>query len=236
VEPPCWVTLPPPGDILADMKNANIGNNLLLVALLAVGAIGWSLRLRPALEVDVAPLASLPAVIGIWRSDDRAMDAAVEAELRADLNLQRTYYGPAQAPVWLYIGYYGTDRGGRPEHTPRGCYPGAGWSIEQARVLDVAPERSLRGNEYLLDRDGEGRLVLFWYRSFRRTGLLGGLDQNIDRIIGRLSEGRADGALIRISTSLQAGGEIAARGRLMAFASELDPLLDEHWPVEHASR
>ena len=216
------------------MTKRAIGNNLLLVALLAVGGFGWSLRFRPALDVDVEPLASLPAEIGIWRSVDQGMNTAVESELRADLNLQRTYSGPAHAPVWLYIGYYGTDRGGRPEHTPRGCYPGAGWFIEHARVLEIAPERALRGNEYLLERDGQQRLVLFWYRSHRSTGLLGGLDQNVDRILGRLGQGRADGALIRVSTPLQAGGEVAARGRLMAFASQLDPLLDEHWPVEHA--
>ena len=63
--------------------------------------------------------------------------ALFSAELRADFNLQRAYTGPAGSLIWLYLGYYGTDRGGRPEHTPRGCYTGAGWGIEQARTFDV---------------------------------------------------------------------------------------------------
>jgi EpsI family protein len=218
------------------MTKRSVGNNLLLVALLAIGGFGWSLRFRAPLEVDVEPLASLPGDIAIWRSLEEPLDPAVEAELRADLNLQRTYFGPARAPVWLYIGYYGTDRGGRPEHTPRGCYPGAGWAIVQSRVLEISAESGLRVNEYQLEREGDRRLVLFWYRSHRRTGMLGGLDQNLDRIVGRLRHGRADGALVRVSTPLLPDGEIEARGRLMAFASALDPLLDGHWPVEHASR
>lgn len=216
------------------MTNGSLGNKLLIGALLLVGVLGWSLRFRPPLAVDAAPLAGLPAQIGAWRSQEHTLDEAVEAELRADLNLQRVYTGPGAAPIWLYIGYYGTDRGGRPEHTPRGCYPGAGWRIERTRVLAVSPERGLRANEYVLERDGERRLVLFWYRSHRSTGLLGGLDQSLDRIVGRLGHGRADGALIRISTPMPAGGEVQARGRLMSFASQLDPLLDEHWPVEQA--
>jgi EpsI family protein len=216
------------------MTIQSVGNNLLLIALLAVGVLGWSLRFSPPLLVDVAPLAALPVEIGPWHALEQPMDPAVEAELRADLNLQRTYFGQAQPPVWLYIGYYGTDLGGRPEHTPRGCYPGAGWGIEGTRVLEISPESGLRVNEYRLEREGDRRLVLFWYRSHRRTGMLGGLDQNVDRIIGRLGYGRADGALIRVSTPLPPDGEVQARGRLMAFAAELDPLLDEHWPVEHA--
>ena len=104
--------------------------------------------------------------------------------LEADLNLQRAYVHPAGELIWLYIGYYGTRRGGRPEHNPSGCYTGAGWGIEATRQIDVTPEQGLRVNEYRVERAGERRLVHFWYRSHRRTGMLGGLDQNIDRTIG----------------------------------------------------
>ena len=61
----------------------------------------------------------------------------------------------------------------------------------------------------------------------------GGIDQNLDRILGRLGSGRADGALIRISTRLRDGGETVARERLLALGRELDRQLAEHWPNEH---
>lgn len=208
-------------------------NAVLALALLGAGALAWSIQLRPPLVVDVQPLAELPTRIGSWRIvEDVPMEAAVEAELAADLNLHRVYAGPARAPIWLYVGYYGTDRGGRPAHTPRGCYPGQGWAIAEDRVVAVTPDAKLRVNEYLVEREGDRQLVHFWYRSHLRSGMLGGLDQNLDRIIGRIAYGRADGALIRLSTPVGAEGEVEARGRLLAFASELDPMLGPHWPLE----
>jgi len=213
------------------MKSANLGTAILIVTLVATGGFAWSLQLQPPLEIDASALATLPTQIDVYDGEDVPLESTVESVLQADFNLQRAYYG-AGSLVWLYVGYYGTTRGGRPEHTPRGCYTGAGWGIESARTLRVAPGAALRVNEYLVERDGERRLVHFWYRSARRTGMLGGWDQNVDRFLGRLTGGRADGALIRISTPLSGGDEIGARGRLLGFASALDPLLAERWPTE----
>ena len=210
-----------------------LSNALLALALCAAGALAWSLQLRPGLDVDVRPLAELPEHIGSWRvAADLPVEPAVESELSADLNLQRIYVGPSAEPIWLYVGYYGTDRGGRPEHTPRGCYPSQGWAIASDRVIQVTPGTDLRVNEYLVERNGDRQLVHFWYRSHLRTGMLGGLDQNLDRILGRIAYGRADGALIRLSTPIGSEGETLARSRLIAFAAELDPIFAEHWPRE----
>lgn len=211
----------------------SIGRALLLVTLVAVGGLAWWLRAQPELAIDTSPLAALPAKAGGWVSADLPMEGTVESVLRADFNLQRVYASASGGDVvWLYVGYYGTARGGRPEHTPRGCYTGAGWAIEATRVLELKPGSDMRMNEYRVKRNGEQRLVHFWYRSHQRTGMLGGLDQNLDRALGRLQSGRADGALVRISTRLLPGEEPAARGRLLSFAALLDPQLSEHWPNE----
>jgi len=218
------------------ISKEQLGTGILCALLLAVGGLSWWLALKPALRADGSRLLELPQQIESWSGHKIPLETTVEAELRADTNVQRAYVHPSGGVVWLYIGYYGTARGGRPEHTPRGCYTGAGWSIEEARVLSIGPGSALRVNEYRVERDGEQHLVHFWYRSHRRTGILGGLDQNVDRLLGRLLDGRADGALIRISTPLPRGGdgdEIAARSRLFAFATQLDPLVGKLWPVEH---
>lgn len=205
---------------------------VLCVLLVLVGGLAWWFQLQPPLAVDPAPLMRLPKEVGSWQAEDVPLEATVEAELRADANLQRVYRHPAGALIWLYVGYYGTNRGGRPEHTPRGCYIGAGYGIEATRQIDVDPETGLRVNEYVVEREGQRHLVHFWYRSHRRTGILGGLDQNVDRIVGRLVDGRADGALIRLSTPLRDDDETSARGRLLSFAQQFDPVLGRHWPDE----
>jgi len=160
------------------------------------------------------------------------MDSGVVAMLDADYNLQRTYVHPVGGVVWFYVGYYGTERGGRPEHTPDWCYPSNGWDILEQRVVNVGGER--RANEFVVRREGSTRLVHFWYQSSRRSGLLGGIDQTLDRLLSRLSSGRADGSLVRLSTPIE-DGEVAARQRLISFGQQMEPLLRDHWPTEVVS-
>lgn len=217
------------------MSRDRLATALLSIGLLAVAVLAWGLALRPTPEVDAVALGSLPREIEGWRAEDIPLDSVVEAALQADYNLQRAYRHPGGGLIWLYVGYYGTGRGGRPEHTPRGCYVGAGWGIAESRVLRADPDGVLTLNEYVVERNGHRRLVFFWYRSHRRTGMVGGLDQNLDRLAGRLLDGRADGALVRLSTPLRAGEHEAARSRLLSFARALDPLLAERWPRELAA-
>jgi EpsI family protein len=206
----------------------------LAVALLMVlvGAVAWGFQLRPALQVDAIPLANLPTRIEEWSSRELPLDQNVESMLRADFNVQRAFLHPMGDVVWLYIGYYGTDRGGTPEHTPPECYRAHGWSLSDPRTLVVDRPRGFRANEAVAELEGEQRLVLFWYRSYRRTGILGTFGLSVDQLIGRLTKGRADGALVRLSTPLEEGGESAARSRLASFARNLDAEIDRHWPTE----
>jgi EpsI family protein len=211
------------------VRREQLGSALWIGLTLLVGAAVWWLELRPALRVDASRLGALPLEIGAWRGESIELEATVERILRADFNLQRAYFRPDQGePVWLYVGYYGTERGGRPEHTPHQCYPSAGWRIESQDELEQAP---LRGNEWVVAQDGERQLVLFWYQSSRRAGMVDDLELSADHLSGRLHEGRADGALVRLSTPLSPD-QPAARARLVEFARALDPLLAERWPIE----
>ena len=151
--------------------------------------------------------------------------------LRADFNVQRAYQHSLGDTIWLYVGYYGTARGGRPEHTPWVCYPAAGWAIESAREVTLDPASGLRANELVVGSEGERRLVLFWYRSEERTGITGGVALSLSHLRDRLLRGRADIALVRVSTPID-GDETAARSQLVGFAAEIDRQLAAHWPRE----
>lgn len=206
---------------------------LIAAVLLGVGGLAWGVQLRSALVVNAAPLAALPHELGPWRAVDIPLAETAEAMLRADFNLQRRYVHPLGEQIEVYVGYYGTDRGGRPEHSPWVCYPTSGWEISAVRRVWVDRARGLQANEFQAQKGGERTLVHFWYRSHRATGLLGPKDQILDRLAGRLTSLRSDGALVRLSTRLGAEGEIAARTRLIGFEADFDRLLDGHWPGEH---
>ena len=211
----------------------------LLFLLAGVGAGAWALELRPTLEVDPAALESLPYEIAAHEGYDVPVDPTVARILRADLHVQRTYRPAAaneETPVWLYIGYYGTERGGYTPHTPDACYPAAGWTIDPASRETRALTDGLEANEFQVESGGERRLVQYWYRSHRATGILGEAGQAFDRVVGRLFYGRADGGFVRVSTRIEDADLSAARARIEPFARQLDTLLAQHWPEEVASK
>jgi EpsI family protein len=203
------------------------------IVLVAVGCVAWWLSMRPALEVDSRELAQLPSQVNSWSSVEVPMEPAVESMLQADFNLQRAYVHPLGDVIWLYVGYYGTERGGRPEHLPATCYHAHGWNIPARRELEIDPSLGLRANEYVVEREGEVRLVHFWYRSHRETGMLSLTGLTVDHLLGRFLGRRADGALVRISTPLESlEALVAARSKLVGFGTALEPLLAERWPAE----
>jgi EpsI family protein len=205
---------------------------LALAGLLVAGGLAWMLWLKPPLRVDAAPLAALPETVDGWQGRDVPLESTVESMLQADFNVQRVYAHPRSGPIWVYVGYYGTARGGRPEHTPPVCYKAHGYRILDERVVTLDAARGLRVNQMLVEAAGHRDLVFYWYRSSRRGGLLDGLDLSLDKLASRLASGRADGALLRTSVELAGGDEDAARARLAAFSAALDDEVAAHWPRE----
>jgi len=209
----------------------SIATALLAAAMVLVGVIAWAFALRAPPLLDTRPLESLPTHLGVWQADDVPLESAVESMLQADVNLQRRYEHPVGDVVWVYVGYYGTARGGQPEHTPRACFRGNGWDIEDHRVIDAGS--GLRVNELVVSYEGERHLVHYWFRSFRRTGLRNAIDQTLDRLVGRLLHDRADGSLVRVSTGFgDEDDRMVARSRLLQFARAFDAQLADHWPDE----
>jgi len=206
---------------------------LLLVAI--GGGLAWMFSLGNRLDPDPSALASVPFEVAGWSGADVPVETDVEAMLRADYNLQRAYESPDGALVWVYVGYYGTRRGGRPEHTPPTCYEANGYRIEHERTLAVEPATGLRVRELLVEMDGERRLAHFWYRSRERTGILDGLGISLERLRRRFEDGRGDAALLRVSTIVTGPDDLApARVRLATFARFLDRAVAERWPDERA--
>ena len=206
---------------------------LLLVAI--GGALAWTFALGNRLAPDPSALASVPFEVAGWAGADVPVESDVEAMLRADYNLQRAYEVPDGALVWVYVGYYGTKRGGRPEHTPPTCYEANGYTILEETTLDVDAASGLRVRELFVDLDGERRLAHFWYRSRERTGILDGLGISLERLRRRFEDGRGDAALLRVSTVVAGPDDLdPARERLATFARFLDRAVAERWPDERA--
>ncbi len=189
-------------------------------------------RLPP--RVVATQLERLPAVIDDYRGVDDSYGEAIYAILGADLNLYRHYRSSSGAAIDLYIGYYGTAKGGRSAHNPNACLPGAGWAIISNRMADLEPKgagtKPIRA--MVAARDGRYVALYHWYQVNKTEVSGSGIRQNLLRFKNRLLHNRDDGAFVQISVFTEAHDLERAKQIGLAFAGKIGRLLPDYWPQE----
>src|SRR5262249_51646067 len=120
------------------------------------------------------PLARLPLGIDPWRGRDYEIEEKVVGVLGVDDYLNRAYVSP-DASVYLYVGFYQTQRQGSTIHSPLNCLPGAGWNpLDRSHLrVDVSPEpsapsRSIEVNRIVIQKGMDRQMVLYWYQAHGR--------------------------------------------------------------------
>ncbi len=208
---------------------------IISVSLLVIaGTIAFPIAWGSDVVVAKVNLDHLPRqILGFEGRDDR-FDESVYRVLNADYHVLREYRSDGDRGVWLYIGYYGTTKGGRPSHVPQACYTGQGFSIVEWTGLR-SPVGVGTLNKMHVKRGNEHQLVLFWHQS-RDTVLADGIEQNLHRLKNRLLYNRDDGAFVRLSTSMSPDNEAEALARLQDFAAELLKLLPAYWSEERPAQ
>lgn len=204
-------------------------SGLLIIVLLLVGALSWALMLRPVPDSDPARFAALPRTLNGWEAIELEIDESVSEMLAADQNVQRAYVHPHHYVVFVYVGYYGTRRGGTPEHTPDVCYPAQGCSIVESTDRSIGGAGGFDVREFVVEKDGERRLVHYWYRTSHRTGITSIARLRLAHFWGRLVRNRGDGALVRLSTPIEDDDIEGARSRLQGLDLALEEALEDVW-------
>lgn len=202
---------------------------LLAAILVLVGGLSWWLTFRPVEEADPARFDALPRIVNGWKAVDLEIDQSVSDMLAADHNVQRAYLHPQRYVVFVYVGYYGTRRGGTPEHTPDVCYPSQGWTIVESTERRLGGEAGFDVQEFVVQKDAETRLVHYWYRTSQVTGITSVPRLRMQHFWGRLTENRGDGALIRLSTQIGPDGVEGARSRLFGLDAAIEGAVAQIW-------
>lgn len=138
-----------------------------LTALLAfLIAYTFSMRYR-RIETTLLPsFAPIPSSISGYESFDEQVDKATLTTLRADAVLFRTYLSPGKPEIWLFIGFFASPQENSQIHSPRHCYPGAGWTILSERKISITAEDDSHEATLLKIENGqEKHLVLYWFES-----------------------------------------------------------------------
>jgi EpsI family protein len=151
-----------------------------------------------------------------WIGRDVGLEPDILAVLRVDDYMMRVYapltpdLSRLTAPVWLYVGYYQTQRSGVTYHSPLNCLPGSGWNILSREVTPLAigdrgPAASgeLRVNKVVIQKGLETQLVLYWYQDRGRT-ITSEYWAKAYLLLDAITRNRTDGALVRISVPIAA--------------------------------
>jgi EpsI family protein len=191
----------------------------------------YTVALRQRVIVAETRFDTLDRNIGSLVGTDLRFDESVYDVLNADANLLRAYRSSEGDGLWLYIGYYGTAKGGRASHLPQFCYTGQGWSIEKWDLLDLDPSGEARINRMLVKQGARRQLVYFWFQS-ESTIMATGLEQNWYKFQHRLLYNRNDGAFVRISLDVPKGQDALIEEQARTFSLAVMPMIASRWPIE----
>ncbi len=118
----------------------NVALCVALAVLLAAGA-GYRILAARHVALDTSTpiprgtLARVPLEIGDWRGQDVPMDERVVRRTDTDDHINRSYRRSG-GTVFLFVGYGIRLRDLAP-HRPEVCYPGAGWTLDGVRNVDL---------------------------------------------------------------------------------------------------
>jgi EpsI family protein len=205
---------------------------LALSCLLLLGAL-LALQFRSGGEaVPIRkPFSTFPDSVARWRAQqDSYLDTEVLGILKVDDYLMRRYADDSGRTLWLYVGYWATQRRGAQIHSPRNCLPAGGWEpVEAGRItIPVGPHGAITVNRYLIQKDRDLQIVLYWYQSQGQT-IAGEVPAKVEMVRSAIVRNRTDGALVRVSTPV-VGGVPETTERLVKYVQALYPILGEYLP------
>ena len=198
----------------------------LVVLFLALGTVIY-LSGRQLPDVVEKKLINLPYKIGSWSGSDFSFDQLIINELDTDDRVARNYIDKNNHLITLYIGYYGTKKGGRTGHNPNACYPSSGWRIISDTDTNMN-ENYGAVNKLFVKKLGVSQIVYHWNQDEDKI-IQSGIEQNINRFINKVRFNRDDGAFVRISIDGRAEG---AEDALRQFGRLIIPLITKNWPIE----
>jgi len=203
------------------------------VILIATGVIGVLVAHRPTPVVVATNLEKIPIVIDEYRGVEDTFPESVYKELNADKNVYRHYRAADGSVMDLYIGYYGTAKGGRTGHNPYACLPGAGAAIVETGQIYVENSNAVVPVNYILSRkDGANTVMLHWYQTAGSKVVSSGFAQNVQRFVGKAINNRNDGAFVRITSTTEEKDISITKAKATAFAKKILKVLPLNWPVE----
>lgn len=196
--------------------------------------VGTAILLQSVSHGEVIPvkksLAELPLSIASWEGRELGMDQEILDVLKLDDFIMRSYASLEDTPVWLYVGYYQSQRQGSTYHSPKNCLPGGGWDIMRSEsvMVQVPGFPQMTVNKVLIQKGLEQQVVLYWYHDRGRV-IASEYWAKIYLVYDAMTRNRTDGALVRITLPVRTSLAEASQDG-MRFLETVFPFLVKHLP------
>jgi EpsI family protein len=186
---------------------------------------------RPPAKPDFA---RFPVQIGLWkRVNEIPVDAATEAQLGADRLMNSNFLlQPNGELVNLFVAWFQSQRAGTSQpHSPQVCLPASGWIPESTGLIDLDTSAGrITVNRYVIAKGQERVVVLYWYQTPRRV-IAGEWAAKFWLMADAPRDRRTDTSLVRVTSWVSQGQDVAAATRVASrFSESLYPLLRETFP------
>lgn len=200
-----------------------------LVLVLGIGVYIGGLNERAEIIPDRKAFDSYPLIIGEWQGRRDTIEKKYLDELKLNDYIIADYRNGSNENVNLYLAYYNSQRSGAAAHSPKSCIPGGGWRIKSHSVIDsVSLGKSV--NRLLIQKGDYGQLVYYWFDQ-RGRNITNEYMVKWYLFWDSMTLGRTDGALVRLTTTVQPGDDVKeADIRLVRFAKLIVPNLENYIP------
>lgn len=212
--------------------NSSMRFGILLVLILAVGALVNTWSYLGEAHVERKELKDFPQSVGTWQKTgtDQILDDATLKVLRASDYLLRDFRNSDGQVVNLYVGYYATQRTGATYHSPLNCLPGSGWILsEPGKATITLPDgSSFLANKYVIQNGDYKSLMIYWYEG-RGRNVASEYWGKIYTVLDSVRLRRSDGAMVRVTVPIR-DSEATAQQSAIQFASAASTALPQYVP------
>jgi exosortase D (VPLPA-CTERM-specific) len=179
-------------------------------------------------------LVDFPLQLGGWAGVTSPLERHYLDALALDDYVMADYTAADRRPVNVYVAYYLSPKKGRSSHSPKQCIPGGGWEIMSFELTRIDQVPGLKPgqeiNRVVVQKDGYKQIVYYWFKQ-RDRWITSEYLVKFFLFWDSLTRHRADGALVRLASSVHPGeSEAMVDERLQAMAGLVTPLLGRYVP------
>lgn len=202
------------------------------ILILVGGAAGNYFRFMEAIPDHGPDFGMIPMTQTAYSGEERRFSEESYEILQADTSTLRLYVGDDANPIWLFIGYFSSQKYGSQIHSPKHCLPGSGWKIlsQEPYQLQLSSTAGRLINRLVIDNRGRQQLMLYWYET--RSGTIRNeFGLKWDLMLNSLQVRPTDAAIVRVNLPLNSDESIDdATARALTFLEQFLPTIDQALP------